>query len=474
MKPEFFVFLAVYFALVLGAGLVFARRMKNLEDFFLASRNLSAGLIFLSLTAAWFGATSILVSTDEALKTGVSAFWIVGMPAVATVILLALFLAGPLRRLPILTIPDLVELRYGRLVRHLASVLIIWYMVMLAASQMVAIGQFLKTFLGLSYIASLALGTAVVLIYSITGGLRSVVFTDAVQFLLLTAGVSGLVIFLAGRVSWPEISRLAAQSGQRGYFDLFHNFKENALIALSFTLAWTVSPIALQRIQAGRSVQAARKGLFAAAVALFLLYGCVVLIGIFSLPLFSDQTLANPLVSEIIASKVGLWFGGILFVAVLAAILSTMDTAVNTGALSLTRDVHLQIFPASRLSPVLTGRLATFLVGAAAFLVASRFQSILKTIGLSSEIMAEGFFVPGVAMIFLKKRIPLAGLLSLCLGGGFSILSFLGAVNVLPLRLPAWPFSVPYGLALSGLGFVAGFALEKIWVTISNSSRDQN
>jgi SSS family solute:Na+ symporter len=140
----------------------------------------------------------------------------------------------------------------------------------------------------------------------------------------------------------------------------------------------------------------------------------------------------------------------------------------------LTRDVHLQIFPASRLSPVLTGRLATFLVGAAAFLVASRFQSILKTIGLSSEIMAEGFFVPGVAMIFLKKRIPLAGLLSLCLGGGFSILSFLGAVNVLPLRLPAWPFSVPYGLALSGLGFVAGFALEKIRVTFLNSSRDQN
>jgi len=462
MKPEFLFFLAAYFVLVLLVGLAFSRRMKNLEDFFLASRNLSGRLIFLSLTAAWFGATSILVSTDEALKTGISAFWIVGLPAVATVLVLAFFLAGPLHRLRIMTIPDLVELRYGRLVRHLSSVLIIWYMVVLAASQMVALGQFLKTFLGFSYVASLALGTAVVLLYSMSGGLRSVVFTDVVQFSLLAAGVAGLVIFLAGRTSGQEILRLASQSGKSGYFHFLHNIKENALIAFSFTLAWTISPIALQRIQAARTVRAARRALFATAAMLFLLYGLVVLIGIFSLALFSGETLSGPLVSEIIASKVGLLLGGLLFVAVLAAILSTMDTAINTGALSLTKDVCLQIFPASRMRPVLAGRLATLVVAGLAFLIATRFQSILKTIGLSSEILAEGFFVPGIAMIFSKKRLPLAGLLSLCLGGGFSVLSFLGAMNVLPLRLPVWPASVPYGLTLSLFGFGAGLALEKI------------
>jgi SSS family solute:Na+ symporter len=127
----------------------------------------------------------------------------------------------------------------------------------------------------------------------------------------------------------------------------------------------------------------------------------------------------------------------------------------------LTRDIHLQLFPGSRLGPVAAGRLATLLVGLSAFLVATRFQSILKTLGLSSEIMAEGLFVPGLAMIFSRRRRPLAGLLSLCLGGGYSILSFLGAMNILPLGLPVWPFSVPYGLALSLAGFAAGLALEK-------------
>jgi len=460
MRSQFFLFLFAYFALILLAGIGFSRRMKSLEDFFLASRRLSGGLIYLSLTAAWFGATSILVSTDEAWKSGLSSFWLVGLPAVATVLILAVFLAGPLYRLSILTLPDLVELRYGRAVRHLSSILIIWYMAVLAASQMVALGSFLGTFLGLPYFWSLVLGTAVVLLYSVFGGLRSVVVTDCVQFFLLTAGIIGLFAFLAGRTSFREISALAGSLGKSGYFDFFQNIRENVLIALSFTLAWTISPIALQRILAARNVREARTGLSATAVTLFFLYGLVVLVGIFSLPLFSGQLLSRPLVSEIIASRVGVFFGGLLFVAVVSAILSTMDTAINTGALALTRDVYEQFFSAPKKRPVLASRLATILVGAAAFLVATRFKSILKTIGLSSEILAEGFFVPGLAMIFLKKRLPLAGLLSLCLGAGFAVISFFVAMNVLPLRLPTWPFSVPYGLGLSLFGFLIGLIID--------------
>jgi SSS family solute:Na+ symporter len=460
VKSLFFVFLFAYFALILLAGIGFSRRMKSLEDFFLASRKLSAGLIYLSMTAAWFGATSILVSTDEALKSGISSFWLVGLPAVATVLILAVFLAKPLYRLSIMTLPDLVELRYGRTVRHLSSLLIIWYMAVLAASQMVALGNFLGTFLGFSYFWSLALGTAVVLLYSVFGGLRSVVVTDCVQFFLLAAGVIGLCLFLAGRSSLSEISFLADGLGKSGYFDFFHNIKENILIALSFSLAWTISPIALQRIQAARDVREAWKGLSATAATLFLLYGSVVVIGIFSLPLFSGQALARPLVSEIILSKLGAFFGGLLFVAVASAILSTLDTAINTGALALTRDFYQQLFPSAKKRPVLVSRLATVFVGASAFLIATRFQSILKTIGLSSEILAEGFFVPGLAMIFLKRPLPSAGLLSLCLGGGFAVLSFLGAMNVLPMGLPAWPFSVPYGLSLSLFGFAVGFIVD--------------
>ena len=66
-----------------------------------------------------------------------------------------------------------------------------------------------------------------------------------------------------------------------------------------------------------------------------------------------------------------------------------------------------------------------------------------------------------MAMIFLKKKLPLAGLLSLLLGGGYSVVGFLCELELLPFGWPAWPFSVPYGLSLSLLGFVVGYIFER-------------
>jgi SSS family solute:Na+ symporter len=465
VRPEFLLVLAGYLAIILAVGLKFSRKMKSLEGFFLASRSLSAPLVFLSLTASWFGATSILVTTDEAYRVGLSALWLVGVPAAATVLFLAAFLVGPIRRPDVQTLPGFVEARYGRTVRHFASVLILWYMITLAASQMVALGQFLRPFLGLSSVWSLGLGTTAVLIYLIRGGLFSVIATDVLQCLLLGVGMAGLSVFVARSSPAGAVFELIGPTGRSGFLDFFHNGQRNALIALSFFLAWTISPIAWQRIQAAGSVRKARRGLLAAGAAFVFLYGLVVFIGTRSLSLFSGRALAHPLISEIIASKAGILGGGLLFVVVVAAILSTMDTAINTGALTMTRDIYCEVRRrAVTNSPavVKAGRLATIFVALAALGIATRFQSILQTLGLASEIMAEGLFVPGMAMFIFRKKRPLAGGLSLLLGGGFAMLGFLSALRVWPLPLPQWPDSVHYGVALSIVGFAAGYLIDRL------------
>jgi SSS family solute:Na+ symporter len=458
--PFLFLSVAAYIALVLGVGLGFRRRLRGFVDFFLAGRDLSAPLVYASLCASWIGATSMLVSTDEAYAHGLSAFWVMGLPAVLTVVIMGAFLAGPIRRLATISLPDLFEARYGRLVRSAASALIIWYMVLLAASQMVALGRFLKIYLGGSYLAGLAIGTAVVLLYSLAGGFFTVVVTDFLHFFLLSAGIIGLFLVLAVRTSPAGLRRSAAAAVRPGYFDFFLDWKRNGLIVLSFVLAWLVSPIAWQRVQAARSVRKARRALWAAGGTFVLAFGLIVLIGMMALPLFGGRASANPLMAEFIASRPGTLLAGLLFVAVLAAILSTMDTAVNAGALSLAQDALARLSPGrgsgrSR-GEVFLGRLATVLVCGSAFLVATRFSSILKTIGLASEVMAEGLFVPGMAMLFMRRRVPAAGLLSLTLGGGFALLGFADASGLVRLGLPAWPYSVPYGLGLSLAGFLAG------------------
>jgi solute:Na+ symporter, SSS family len=460
MKPEFILPASIYIGLVLLVGLAARRKMRGLEDFFLASRKLPWTLVALSLTAGWFGATSILITSDEALRTGVSAAWLVALPAVATVLLLRV-LVRPLRRVSLPTLPDLAEARYGRVVRNLVSLLLVWYMALLAASQMVALGQFLCAFLGWPYLGCLIFGTSVVLAYSLAGGLRSVVATDIIQCALLAVGLTAVVINLAARNSPGSAVRRAAGAGLSGYLDPFRNFGPNGWIFLSFVLAWTISPIALQRIQAARSERDARRGLSAAAVALFFLYTLVVVMGILSGPLFGGRMPALPLISALISEWLGPVLGGLLFTAVLAAIFSTLDTALNAGALALSRDVFDRIRSGDGTRSVGRGRLATVILAVLALGAASRFQSILKTIGLASEIMAEGFFIPGMAMILSPRRRPLAGLLGFGLGGGFAVLSFLTASRLVPLPIPVWPRSVPYGLALGATGFLAGALLER-------------
>lgn len=462
MRPEFFILLLVYFILLLVVSFIFSKRMESLDDFFLASRGLSSTLVYLSLVASWLGATSILVSTDEAFRYGLSSFWVMGMPALITVLCFYFFLAGPIRRLPIVSLPDLVEKRYGRTVRHLASVLIIWYMILLASSQMVAVGHFLAEFLGTTYLYGLIFGTLVVLVYSALGGFFSVVVTDSFQFFLLAAGMLGLFFFLADGLSFSELQSAAAQVGVDEYFNFFSNIKRNFLIFLSFTFAWIISPIVWQRIQAARTERDAKKGLLMSGGTFLFIYGIIVFVGMFSLPLLLSKGQDGILLPSLITLHTGRALGAVLFIGIVAAIMSTMDTAINTGALSLTRDIFQQIFPSKKLNHAVgVSRLSTLIVGASALIVAAHFQSILKTLGLAAEIMAEGFFIPGIAMLFLKKKKPAAGFLSLFLGGSFSLISFLCEINFFHFDWPSWPYTLPYGMALCLVGFIAGLGIDR-------------
>ncbi len=463
MRAGFLILFLGYLLALVAVSLVFSRRMKGLEDFFLASRRISAALLYFTVCASWIGASSVLVTTDKALQSGVSAFWLIGLPAVLTTLIFALFLAGPIFRLPALTLADLAEARYGRLVRHIVSLLIVWYMVLLASSQMVAIGSFFQIFLGRSYLFCLATGTAVVLLYATLGGFFTVAFTDRIHFFFLISGLLAIFFWLLGFSPPAAVPGLAARMGKQGYGNFFLGWKENSLVVLSFVLAWLISPIVWQRIQAARSRRAARQGLLAASATFLVVYGIIVSIGMLFLPFYGRARLEHPLLAEAITSRAGPILGGLIFVAVAAAIMSTMDTAINTGAFTLSRDIVRRFFPGSAgRGQVLVSRLATLLVGGLAFLVATRFQSILKTLGLASEIMAEGLFIPGMAMLFVKKRIPLAGLLSLILGGGFSFLSFASASRLILLSLPAWPYSVPWGVGLSLAGYLVGAAVHSV------------
>lgn len=460
MKTGLLLAVLFYALLLLGAGLLFRRRLEGLEGFFLASRSLGATRVAFTLCASWIGAASLLVSTDEAYRDGFSAFWIIGLPAVLTLLVL-LTLSGRVRAMTGSSLSDLMEARYGPAARQVTTVLIVWYMTVLAASQMVAAGSFLGGLLGTSHVAGLALAGGLVLAYSGAGGFSALSRIHVVQFLLLLAGVTGMIFALGTRSPWADVRAAAARLGKSSYFDFLAGADRNLLIAVSFVLAWTISPIAWQRIQAARDGRAARRGLAGAAAALAVFYMGIVVAGMLFLPVHSGGAPDRPLVTMFISLGSGPILGGLLFVTVLAAILSTMDAAINAGALTLTGGLlRLRRGAGGGRRPVTLARISTVLIAAAAFLTATRLGDILKTLGLASKIMAEGLFVPGLAALFMRRKAPWAGLLGLLCGGGYALVCFLDETGLVFLPLPAWPWSLPLGVALSAAGFLAGLLIE--------------
>jgi SSS family solute:Na+ symporter len=462
MNPGFLLAIVVYAAVLWAAGLKVPRRFEGLEPFFLASRRLGSLRVAFSLCASWIGAASLLVSTDEAFRDGFSAIWIIGVPAVATLLILLAF-TRPVRAAAGMTLSDMMESRYGKTARAMTTVLIVWYMTVLAASQMVAAGSFLGVFLGTPPVLSLAIAALVVLVYSAAGGLISVSRTHVVQVVLLVAGVTGMIVSLASRSSWSAVRSASARLGKSAYFDVLTGADRNLLIAVSFVLAWTISPIAWQRMQAARSDGAARRGLAGAAVLLALFYAGIVAAGMLFLPLFPEGKGGVPLVTAFASLEARSFLGGLLFVTVLAAILSTMDAALNAGAFTLTKDLlGLGKGPNADRRAVALARASTVALALMAFLVATRFNDILKTLGLASKVMAEGLFVPGLATLFLKKRAPLAGLLGLLFGGGYALVCFLEDLGLRLIPVPPWPWSLPLGVGLGAAGFLAGLLIERL------------
>ena len=113
VKLGFLAALLAYAAILWAAGLGRFRLRAGLESFFLASRALGPGRVAFSLCASWIGAASLLVSTDEASRDGLSAAWIIGVPAVATLLVL-LALIRRIRAASGRTLSELMGDRYGR------------------------------------------------------------------------------------------------------------------------------------------------------------------------------------------------------------------------------------------------------------------------------------------------------------------------------------------------------------------------
>ncbi len=431
-----FILLLIYTAIVSYIGYR-NRGSNNSEAYFLASRQLPAWLLAITFIASWWGGGSAIDLVDQAYKDGISTFWIYGVPVLLSTALMYIFAPG-IRRINTLSQPELIEKRYDNRSSLMLSIFILVFMTIGAAVQVIVIGRLLNTLLGVGYVWSAAIGALLVIFYSLFGGFRGVVLTDLLQFGFFLFSTLFLFFLAYDRSGgFSEMLHTTEIRTLPSYTDFFHNIGNNLAFVVTFGTSWMIQANVWQRISAARTPSSARRMMSISFFVFIPLYAIVTLTGMLTLPLYNELP-EDGIVSALLVGLDSEIIRGVIFVGLCSAIMSTMDSMLNTAALTLTVDLYQKYInpTASPKSYVRVGRLSTFIIGAIALFIGISIQSVITISWIGADFIATGVFVPLVFGFFWRRGTADGSFASMIFGLLFSLYNLLVAVGV---NLPtAW------------------------------------
>ncbi|MBU0517047.1 MAG: sodium:solute symporter family protein [Proteobacteria bacterium] len=417
--PLYAVYLGSYLAVMIGIAVYHSLKIKSVEEYLVAGRRAGFWRIVGTIIATNCGAASFIGFVGLGYKTGVNGifFWLV--PAVLFSVLFAVVFGRVLRRLNLYTIPDAFALRFGRnaaLAPALFQILV--FAVPVLAIQFIGLGAILKTFFGLEMKLGIIIGFAVVLAYTLLGGMPTTIMTDVIQAVILIVGLGLLFVFgihYAGGVSRVvEITPAHYWNpfGRAGFW----SFLSLALTVGPFYLVWQTT---WQRIFAARDEGTAVWGVSAGMVFTLLILSLSFLIGIIArgyLPLdLKPDTVFTQAVSTVFPAAIG----GLVVVGLAAALMSGADSFLMMGSASVARDIWQQYFrPGADQRQMLTvSRVSVVLISLSALVVALVGKGIIPVFILVVKTGGAAVVWPFLALMFWR-RATRKGVLAGMIAGG--------------------------------------------------------
>ncbi|MEM7066087.1 MAG: sodium:solute symporter family protein [Cyanobacteria bacterium P01_B01_bin.77] len=314
----------------LGIGVWASKQIKgDSVNFLVAGRGLALPLAAATLMAQSVDSNATLGNTDLSAEFG---FWAGAALPIGLSLCLFLtgtFLAKPMNRMGLITIPDFYRVKYGRLVELIAACIMCISFSFLLAGNLVAGGFMFQTFLGTGYVGGITLLATLVFAYTVAGGLFAVAYTDAIQVLIALVGTVGLFGYLLGNFGLdiaPGMGPLALEQLTSVGAGAAINWA--SLLALGFGNMVAIDFMA--RIFAAESPEASQKACYVAS-------GGTLIIGIpFSILALSANgileqvgvTADGPVLFALLQNVVPPVLGLFVLAAILSASLSTADGAI--------------------------------------------------------------------------------------------------------------------------------------------------
>lgn len=330
---------AVYDWLIIGSYffvllyLSFRKKESDNEvDYILAGRTLTLPAFVATLVSSWYG--GILGVGEYSYLYGISNWVVFGLPYYFYAIIFALFFAEKIRESNLLTIPDQFQLHFGKGPAIISGLLLT--IATLPAPYILMVGILINLLTGLNFIISLLVGTIFSLFYVYRGGFRMVVKTDIIQFLLMFTGFIILIVYLnlAEFPFWELAEKLPAR-----YFNLTGGKSWMYIFAWYIIASQTlIDPNFYQRCYAAKSPKSAKTGILISILFWMLFDFLTTTAGLYSRVLLSESITPSNAYPLLGIQFLPVVLKGIFFTALLATIMSTVDSFSFVSAISLGRD----------------------------------------------------------------------------------------------------------------------------------------
>jgi SSS family solute:Na+ symporter len=349
--------IALYLAGITLFGLRFRKKQRTLRDYFLADRNIPWWAIALSIVAAETSTLTIVSIPGLAYDTNLMFLQVVLGYVVGRVIISFVLLPHYFRG-DLYTAYQLIERRFGKRLRSLTAGL---FLVTRAAAEGVrvyAVSIVVAIALGTGEIASIAIITALTLVYTFEGGLAAVIWTDVVQTVIYVGGtlVGLFTILHLVPGGWPAIHGLADSAGKLRVFDFSLDFWKPytfwaGLIGGSFltTASHGTDQLIVQRLLAARNQRQSVTALLSSGVAILLQFALFLTIGVMLFAFYHVPSAnfgkADRIFPTFIVTQMPHGISGLLIAAILAAAMSNLSAALNSLSSTSIIDFYLQRHP---------------------------------------------------------------------------------------------------------------------------------
>lgn len=440
-----------YLLAMLGVGFFFMRRNKSTDDYYVGGRKLNSFHIGLSVVATDVGGGFSIGLGGLGFTMGLSGSWLLFTGLIGawlSGVLLIPKISNLARRKGFLSFPQFLEHVFDKRVALLAGLISAIGYLGFTSSQILAGAKLASsTFQNLSLNNALLVMGVIAVAYTAIGGLKAVIYTDTIQWIVLMTGL----IFIGIPFSYFEIGGLKAiKQTLAPEFLALNSISWQQIVNWMFTIIpiWFIGMTLYQRIYAAKDTKTAQRGWFIAGLFEYPIMAFMgVILGMFArvalenglLPGYSAANLdAEMGLPVLLRTILPVGFLGIVLSAYFSAIMSTADSCLMAASGNILTDILKKHNSKNGLR---FSQLLTLLIGALALLIALKMESVLQLMLHSYSFMVSGMIVPVLAALFTKRPNAFGALISMLTGGGLT-LTLIILNTPLPIGLDANIFGI--------------------------------